>query len=66
MVFKNAYGTIRDATFDGLHWLKELDAESRKKTEAACKDVMRYLGYPLVYPQEELLRTTEVPQDTKQ
>ena len=57
-VFGNFYGTIRDAKFDGLHWLKDLDPKLRKETEVVCKDVLKFLDYPLVYPQERRLEET--------
>ena len=57
-VFGNFYGTIRDAKFDGLHWLRDLDPKLRNETEKVCKDVLEFLDYPLVYPQEKRVEKT--------
>ena len=54
-MFKNAFGTFRDASFDGLHWLKDLDPVLRKEAEEVCLDVLEFLDYPRVYPQERLI-----------
>ena len=59
--FKDRYSTLRDASFDGLQWIRNLDSKDRKDIEIECKDVLDYLKYPLVYPQEQINQTTEVP-----
>ena len=46
------FGTVRDASFDGLQWLEELPAAQRQRVETECDDVLEGLNYPLTYPKE--------------
>ena len=46
------FGTVRDASYDGLQWLQQLPGHRRRQMEALCADVLAELNYPLVYPRE--------------
>ncbi|XP_043209071.1 uncharacterized protein LOC122374407 [Amphibalanus amphitrite] len=54
------FGTVRDASFNGLQWLEELPLEKRREVESHCGDVLADLNYPLVYSQERVDNLTEV------
>ena len=35
-----------------MHWLRELPKDIREEAERTCADVLKRLGYPLLYPGE--------------